>query len=109
MMLNVVKTSLLLILQFFCDKQKNAKLKNCTVLYCTVKIGKLAKIYAAEIVLQVKALNLVTVVTVCCMCSVGLSAMLMMKTFTQLMVCLFNSANYLMLICYQYHACLLRS
>ena len=42
--------------------------------------------YAAEIVLHMKSLNLVTVVTVCNMCSVGLSAMLMMKRFTQLMV-----------------------
>jgi len=34
------------------------------------------------------------------MCSVGLSAMSMRKTFTQLMVRLFNSASYLVFICY---------
>jgi len=72
-------------------------------------MGILAKIYAAEIVLPMKSLNLVTVVTVCYMCSVGLSAMLIMKTFTQLMVRLFISASYLVFIYYRYCACLLRS
>jgi len=33
-------------------------------------------------------------VNICCVCCAGLSAMLMMKTFTQRMVCLFNSINY---------------